>query len=422
MSVEGLRFLTDEQVREIAGKFGTPVFVYSRKEIEKRCEEALSFPNEYGLNVHYAMKASSNFNILQIIKKKGIGIDASSEFEVQRAYQAGFQPSQIMLTSQEMAKNLDDFVRNGGCFNACSLHQLEEFGKQFKGSALSIRINPGLGSGWTTKTDVGGTNSSFGIWHELLDEAEAIIKKYDLKITKVHTHIGSGSDPEVWKAVAKYTLEYAEKFTDCTIVNLGGGYKIGRMKDEKSTNLQEIGKPVRELFVDFYNRLGRKLKLEIEPGTYLVANTSCLIASVDDVVHTGEKGYEFIKLNTGMDSNTRPSLYGAQHPIISVPLSPTKNKTIKDYVVVGHCCETGDVFTQEVGGNPITRSLEEVSIGDYIVMEGTGAYCSSMSVKNYNSYPETPEILIDLDGSLHLIRKKQTIDQIVQNEIKLDLT
>jgi diaminopimelate decarboxylase len=90
---------------------------------------------------------------------------------------------------------------------------------------------------------------------------------------------------------------------------------------------------------------------------------------------------------------------------------------LTDYVVVGHCCESGDVFTQKEGGEPESRRMREATIGDFIVMEGTGAYCSSMSTKNYNSFPETPELLIDNDKKIHLIRKKQTLDQILQNEI-----
>ena len=87
-------------------------------------------------------------------------------------------------------------------FNATSLHQLETYGKIYPGTNTSIRVNPGMGSGGTNRTNVGGPGSSFGIWHEHLEEVKEIAIKYDLTITKLHTHIGSGSDPEVWKRVA----------------------------------------------------------------------------------------------------------------------------------------------------------------------------------------------------------------------------
>lgn len=426
-AIEKLKFLTPESVRSIAREFGTPVFVYSQKELEARCDEALQFPNAFGLTVRFAMKANPNGNFLRIMRSKGLKIDASSEHEVHRALNAGFAPEEIMLTSQQAPKNLVEIIQKGVYFNACSLKQLETYGKHFPGTKLSIRFNPGLGSGHTQKTDVGGVTSSFGIWHEKIAEVKAIVEKYNLTVEKVHTHIGSGSDPEVWKAVAHYTLEYAEMFPTCTIVNLGGGYKVGRMADEKSTDLQLIGKPVKKLFEEFAEKHNRQLHLEIEPGTYFMANTGALISTIDDKVDTGSKGFTFLKLDSGMDANTRPSLYGSRHPLVTVPADASPNAEIpsnntedsKEYVVVGHCCESGDVFTQKEGGEPVTRLMGEAEVGDYVVMEGVGAYCSSMSTKNYNTFPETAEVLVDSSGTPRLIRKRQEIPQIWQNEILL---
>lgn len=421
MKIEQLKFLSPKQVKDIANDFGTPVFVYSQEEIEKRCEVALSFPNEYGLTVRYAMKANPNATILKIMRKKGVHIDASSIYEVERALLIGFQPNEIMLTSQEISPNLKSILEKGVFYNACSLHQLETYGILFPGKEVSIRVNPGLGSGATQKTDVGGTTSSFGIWHEYMDDVKKIREKYNLKITKVHTHIGSGSDPEVWKAVSRYTLEYAEMFPECQTVNLGGGFKVGRMSDEKTTDLQKIGEPVKELFIQFYKTHGRKLRLEIEPGTHMMALCGSIISRVVDKVNTGTKGFEFIKLDTGMDANTRPSLYGSRHPLITVAANDDTPQNTKDYVVVGHCCESGDLFTQKEGGAPETRTMSEAQIGDFIVMEGTGAYCSGMSTKNYNSYPETQEVLLDKSGKSVLIRKRQELTQIMQNEINVEV-
>ena len=416
-AIEKLRFLNEEETRKIASTYGTPVFVYSEQVLEERARLALQFPNAFGLTVRYAMKANPNVALLQLLRKLGIQIDASSEYEVERAKKAGFSPQEIMLTSQEFAKNFRSLVESGVFFNACSLRQLEEFGKAFPGGSLSLRFNPGLGSGHTKKTDVGGVNSSFGIWHEKIPEVLAKVSQYNLKVQKVHTHIGSGSDPEVWKAVASVTLEIAEKFPTASIVNLGGGYKVGRMVDEASTDLQKIGEPVKELFLQFAKNHDRKLHLEIEPGTFLIALAGSLVTTVDDKVDTGSKGFTFLKLDTGMDANTRPSLYGAKHPLVTVPKEGDKDRQTREYVVVGHCCESGDLFTQKEGGEAVTRHMLETQIGDLVVMEGVGAYCSGMSTKNYNSFPETPEVLFSKDGNTRLIRKKQTLDQILQCEI-----
>ncbi|RHX79456.1 diaminopimelate decarboxylase [Leptospira yasudae] len=421
-SIEKLKFLTESQVRSIAQQFGTPVFVYSRERIEKSCDTALAFPNAFGLTVRYAMKANPNRTILEIMRRKGIQIDASSEYEAMRAIHYGFKPEQIMLTSQELAKNLKELVEKGMVFNACSLRQLEAFGKIFPGKEVSVRFNPGLGSGQTKKTDVGGKTSSFGVWHEDINKVKEIAKRYDLKIFKVHTHIGSGSDPAVWKVVAQVSLDIAAQFPECRILNLGGGFKVGRMEDEKTTDFQTIGQPVVELFQDFAKKHGTQLHMEIEPGSFMMVNNGAIVTTVDDVVTTGSNGgYTFVKIDAGMDVNTRPSLYAARHPLVVVPREGTHSGKTADYVYVGHCCESGDLFTQAEGGGPITRTTGEAALGDYVVMEGAGAYCSSMSTKNYNSFPETAEVLVGLDGSFQLIRKRQNLEQIFQNEVSVSL-
>ncbi|TGK54831.1 diaminopimelate decarboxylase [Leptospira wolffii] len=420
-SIENLKFLTPEEAGKIAETYGTPVFVYSRKGIEKSCDDALAFPNAYGITVRFAMKANPGRTVLEILKNKGIKIDASSEHEVRRAILAGYKPSDILLTSQQLASSLKELVSSGVQFNACSLRQLEEFGKLFPGGEVSVRFNPGLGSGATKKTDVGGKTSSFGIWHEEIGKVKEILEKYKLKLVRVHTHIGSGSDPEVWKAVAHYTLEIVDRFPDVRTVNLGGGFKVGRMIGEKTTDPQTIGKPVKELFEKFAQEKGRRLVMEIEPGSFLMVNNGAILTKVDDVVNTGDGGFTFVKLDMGMDVNTRPSLYAAKHPLVVIPKSGKSEGKTGDFVYVGHCCESGDLITQEEGGGPQLRTTLVPEIGDLVVMEGAGAYCSSMSLKNYNSYPESPEVLVDKDGSLKLVRKKQTLEQSIQNEILVSL-
>ena len=131
-----------------------------------------------------------------------------------------------------------------------------------------------------TTQNVGGPSSSFGIWHEQKDQVKAMCAKYGLKVIRIHTHIGSGSDPVVWQSVTGLSLGLVEEFPEAVALNLGGGYKVGRMSYEASTDLLKVGAPVKKEFEDFAARTGRKLKLEIEPGTFLVANAGTLLCSV----------------------------------------------------------------------------------------------------------------------------------------------
>lgn len=418
MEIEKLRFLTPEIASKIAEEFSTPCYVYSKSALIEQAKKVLAFPNAFGLTPRYAMKASSNAAILKLFNSLGLHIDASSAFEVERAMRAGIPASHISLSTQQMPSNIKDLNGLGVKFNACSLYQLEEFGKACPNSELGVRINPGLGSGGTNRTNVGGPASSFGIWYEYIPQIFEIAEKYGLKIIRIHTHIGSGSDPLVWQKVAKMSLDTVRKFKDVHTLNMGGGFKVGRMATEKSTVLSIVGEPVAQLIKEFAEETGRKLHFEIEPGTFLLANCGALLATIQDTCDTGKDGYKFLKLNSGMTEVLRPSIYGAQHPIVVIPQNPTDE--VEEYIVSGHCCESGDILTP-LPNDPeglAPRLLQKATRGDLCVIEGAGAYCSSMSTKNYNSYPESPEVMLNEDGSFKLIRRRQTLDQVLQNEVE----
>ena len=177
--------------------------------LEAAAREALAFPAPFGFTLRYAMKANPSLGILKLFRELGLHLDASSDFEVERAMRAGFAPSEIQLTSQMPSRRLPEFLAKGVLFNACSLHQLEAYGQIARGREVSVRMNPGLGSGSTNRTNTGGPASSFGIWHEYLGDVKGIADRHDLKITRLHSHIGSGTDPEVWKRVTRMTLDLA---------------------------------------------------------------------------------------------------------------------------------------------------------------------------------------------------------------------
>jgi diaminopimelate decarboxylase len=408
-------FLSDEQVRAVQARFGTPVFVYDQRALEARARLVLDFPNAFGLTARYAMKACPTAAVIRVLTSAGLHIDASSGYEASRAIAAGVAPDRIQLTAQELPKDLRALVTEGVRFNACSLAQIRAFGQAVPGGTLSIRVNPGLGSGHNNRTNVGGPAASFGIWHEYLPQALALGREHGLRIERMHTHIGSGSDPETWKRVALMSLDICARIPDARVLSLGGGFKVA---PDEETDLQRIGAPIADAFRAFAERHDRKLRLEVEPGTYLVANACALIATAIDVVDTGAEGYRFIKVDAGMTEIVRPSMYGAQHPIAVVPADgETRGET--EYLVVGHCCESGDVLTP-ARGNPeglLPRRLPETRIGDAVVIGRAGAYCSGMSTKHYNSFPEAAEVMVAKDGSMELIRRRQPPEQVTQNEI-----
>ncbi|MCC5841602.1 MAG: diaminopimelate decarboxylase [Opitutales bacterium] len=411
--------LTRAQALDLRERFGSPVYLYDEATMLRAAKAVLAFPAPFGLSVRYAMKAAPNINILRLFARKGLHFDASSLYEVARLDHAEIPLERISLSSQELGEDFPDWVSRGLKINACSLRQLQEFGRSFPGQSVGLRFNPGLGSGGTNRTNVGGPASSFGIWHAYAEEARARAERFHLKIERIHSHIGSGSDPEVWKRAADLTLRLARLFPTVTTVNLGGGYKVARVPGEKATNLDLAGNAVADLLRQFAEETGRQLRLEIEPGTYLVAKAAAILATVHDVVDTGTDGYRFIKLDAGMTEILRPSLYGAQHPIRILPEATDAPQI--DYVVVGHCCESGDILTPAPGDPELLqpRTLPRAQPGDICLIGGAGAYCSAMSAKNYNSYPEAAEVLLREENIAQLIRRRQTLPQIIQNEISV---
>jgi diaminopimelate decarboxylase len=395
---------------------GTPAYLYDETTLESACADVLDFPHPFGLTARFAVKACPNAAILKRFDKAGLHFDASSLPEVERIAAAGIAVEKISLSSQELAPDFPEWVRRGLTVNACSLAQLRRYGKAFPGGKVGLRFNPGLGSGHTGKTNVGGPSSSFGIWHEQLPEVRKILEEFKLTAFRVHTHIGSGSDPAVWQRVADLSLELVRQIPSVTHINMGGGYKVARMPDEKGTVLSVVAAPVKETLAKFAEETGRRLHLEIEPGTYLVAKAGSILTRIQDETNTGPDGFHFLKLNAGMTEILRPSLYGAQHPMRVIP--ERSDEPALAYVVVGHCCESGDLLTPKPDDsealNP--RTLSRATIGDWLLIGGAGAYCSAMAAKNYNSFPEAPEVLWRKDGSWELIRRRQPLSSIWAQE------
>jgi len=385
-------FLSKERAVELVREHASPLFVYSRSKLVEQAKIMSGITSPFGLDVRYAMKANPHSEILEIFREAGLGIDASSGYEVEAAIASGYKPEQILLTSQQLAHNLAELIERGVQFNATSLRQLEAYGKLFPGTSVGVRINPGIGSGHSVKVNVGGVTSSFGIWHEYIAAVHTVAAAHKLTIERMHTHIGCGTDPIVWQEAARISLELIKNFPEARIINLGGGFKVARMDEEQAVDTVRIGELLMQELRHFSQITGRQLRLELEPGTFMVANCGILVATIDDIADTGSDGYEFIKLNTGMNDILRPSMYGAQHPIMILGESIEE----KDYIVVGHNCESADLLTPAAGDPEVLmpRTLTRANIGDLVLIGGVGAYCASMAAQGYNGFPKTKEIVI----------------------------
>ncbi|MCE9637773.1 MAG: diaminopimelate decarboxylase [Planctomycetes bacterium] len=407
-------------VRRVAAAAGTPAYVYSETALTTRADEVLSFRAPFGLTARFAAKANPSRAVLRIFDAKGLHFDASTTFEARRVLSAGIAPTRVQITAQMLGEGLDDLVRAGVRVTACSLAQVERLGRTFPGLAIGLRVNPGEGSGGNNRTNVAGPGASFGIWHERLGEASALAESYGLRVTWLHHHVGSGGEPKKWAGIAERTMTFLDALPHVTTLNLGGGFKVARVEGEKRTDLARAADAIDVLLQSYAARIGRRLHLEIEPGTFLAANCGVIVARVVDVVDTGPSGHVFVKIDAGMAEILRPSLYGAQHPVEFVAADESRPLGApRTLLVVGPCCESGDLITPAPGDPEALgeRRLPIPSIGDLCVIGGAGAYCSSMAARNYNSIPAAPEVMVRASGALDVVRRRQSFEDIFRDEV-----
>ncbi len=385
ISTERLRVIADQHM----GQGG--LFVYERETMTAAAEILLSAKMPYGMTVRYAVKANPHPEIIQHFNGLGLHFDASSPQESERLLGYGIEGEKISLCPQilQSSPTTQAVLDHKVLPVATSLKQIDTL-HQLNKTSIAVRINPGKGSGHNNRTTVGGPVSSFGIWHEQLPEVLESVKQKGMSINRVHTHIGSGVDPSVWQDTIQRSLTVVKAVPTATTLDVGGGFKIARMPEDKPTDMMKVLEIFAHELRKFADKTGRGLRLEIEPGTWLVGNAGTLLARIEDIVSTPK--YNFLRLNAGMNAILRPSIYGAQHPI-----EVLNDETIyQDYVVVGPCCESGDILTP-ASGNPEEvkpRMLKKAKIGDYVAIRGAGAYCASMAPVQYNDIPKATEIVV----------------------------
>lgn len=423
-SPEPLKFLKPDEIPAIVVAFGTPTFVYDYESFKSRYCYFASIPNAFGLRIRYSVKANPNRSILRIFDRLGAYFDVSSVWEARRVIAAGIPASKILMTAQESSPGWEDLCRQGMEYDAGSLLQLEAYGNAFPGTDVSLRLNPGFGSGLVRKLTSGGIHSSFGLWVSQVDQAIEVARRFGLTIRRLHFHIGSGHEAKILENTVDLALQLCNRITSVQILNLGGGYRIAALQADPQYDHHAMGERIAARIREFAEVDGRELKLELEPGTALSSLAGSLVTRVVDKVETGdlEEGYRFLKIDGGLTELMRPSYYGALHPLVTIRADGTLPAEGEEVIVSGHCCIAGDSLTPKPG-NAEDIQAQQLGLampGDFLVVERTGGYAASMSVKNFNSFPEAAEILRSEHGRYLLIRSRQTLEQMTQNEIDIE--
>jgi diaminopimelate decarboxylase len=400
-------------VADLTRLFGTPTFVYDAATIVERIDDLKAF--DY---VRYAQKACSNLAILDLVRRHGVLVDATSAGEVRRALAAGYQPHgdppPVVYTADIFDReSLELVVERNIHVNCGSPDMIDQLGQRAPGREITLRINPGFGHGHSRKTNTGGEQSKHGIWHEQLVDALRRADHHGLTVTGLHLHIGSGTDLEhlsqVCGSMEKLAAEVGRTLTS---ISAGGGLPVPYKEGDSYVDLEVYFKLWDDSRKRLEQKFGHALRLELEPGRYLVAESGYLVAEIRAIKRMG--GNTFYLLDAGFNNLARPILYGAYHPMSIARVGSGGGETLVDVVVGGPLCESGDIFTQEDGGYVCTRSLPAAEVGDLLVIENAGAYGFAMG-SNYNSKPLAAEVLVT-DGQPHLVRQRQTFEDMIRGE------
>ncbi|CAL4324301.1 Diaminopimelate decarboxylase [Buchnera aphidicola (Eriosoma lanigerum)] len=395
---------------KLINKYNTPLWIYDKNIIQKQIIQLQQFNR-----IRFAQKSCSNINILKIMKEHKIHVDAVSQGEIERALTAGFTPKEIIFTADLFDyQTLLRIIELNITVNIGSIDMLHQIGKLSPQHAIWLRVNPKFGHGHHEKTNTGGENSKHGIWNIL--EAIDIINKYKLKLIGIHIHIGSGVNNEYLEKVCNAMVNtiYSLK-KDIQWISAGGGLPIPYRLEEKNINIKNYFNLWNIARIKIEKFLGHSIKLEIEPGRFLVAESGILVSEIRAIKTMGKKHYTLV--NAGFNDLIRPTMYGSYHYISVIHKNDpnTYSNQQVETIIGGPLCESGDIFTQNSNNILTTRLLPKTKIGDYIIFHDTGAYGASMS-SNYNSRPLIPEIILE-NGIPKLIRRRQTYQEMMQLEL-----
>lgn len=402
---DGLSFFGKTTPEALVREFGSPLYVYSEKILRQRCADLLGLYDGPGFVVSYSTKANPNPHLLSIIKDAGLSADAMSPGELAMLHRAGFSKEKISYVSNNISEEeLALAAKESSFVSVDSLDQLEAFGRVSPGGKVVVRVNPGIGAGHHSKVVTAGKETKFGVTPEFFDQMLALLKKYDLTLQGLNQHVGSlFLDPAPYLAAAEWLLETAAKFPGIEIIDFGGGFGIPYHKYENQPrlDLENFAARFTALLKDWSLKNNYKGRFVIEPGRYTVAECGILLGSVHAVKNNGST--RFAGTDVGFNVLQRPAMYEAFHDI-EIYGDASLARAQMPQTVTGNICETGDVLVKGY-------VLPEIHRGDVIGLLDAGAYGHSMS-SCYNQRLRPAEVLIQLDGTARLIRRRDSIEDL----------
>lgn len=387
---------------DIAARFGTPCYVYSRAALEASLAEFKKELEGLDALVCYAVKANSNLAVLNLFARNGAGFDIVSGGELQRALAAGGDPKKIVFsgvgkTAAEMEQALAADIL---CFNVESAPELERLnevaGRVGKKAPVSLRVNPNVDAKTHPYISTGLKENKFGVAYE---DALALYRRAaalpNIAVSGIDCHIGSQLlDPSPFAEALDKVLILVDQLAAEGIalhhIDLGGGLGI-RYADETAPTVASYLQPLLKKLA------GRKLKVVLEPGRRLVGNAGLLLTQVEYLKPGEVKNFAIV--DAAMNDLARPALYDAWHDILPVVQHGGETKA---WEIVGPVCESGDFL-----GHNRPLALQP---GDRLAIMSAGAYGMAMS-SNYNTRPRVAEVMVDGDQA-YLVRQRESVESL----------
>ncbi len=394
---------------QLSGMYGTPLYVYNENILRNRCRELKGLISYSNFTVNYSLKANSNLELIKIVRSEGLKADAMSPGEIYINRLAGYRPDEIFYISNNV--DADEFryaIQAGVNISVDSVSQLEMFGRINPGGKVAFRVNPGVGAGHHEKVTTAGQKTKFGIEMSSIPEVKRIFREYNLKLTGINQHIGSlFMDSEAYMQSTSNMLSIASQFDGLEFIDLGGGFGIPYYKQsgQPRLDLKELGGKLSELITSWVKEYGKEIEFKIEPGRYIVAESSILLGEVNAV--KTNYNVKYIGTDLGFNVLIRPAMYDSHHDIEIYRDNGTPSVKEETVNIVGNICETGDIIARD-------RKLPEILENDILGVLDSGAYGYSMS-SNYNSRLRPAEVLIESGGNPRLIRRRDTLDDLVRN-------
>ena len=411
---DSVNFYMGHSPIELIEKYGSPLYVYNEKILREKMRDMKNLVSYENFAVNYSAKANSNLAILEIANEEGLNIDAMSPGEMFVELKAGFSPEKIFYISNNVSKEEMHYaIDHNITLSVDSISQLEQFGQLNPGGKVAARFNGGVGAGHHEKVITAGKNTKFGIDPDEMDLFKDTLKKHNLQLVGINQHIGSlFMEPDKYIEGVYAILEIAKQFEDLEFIDLGGGFGIpyNKLDDTyKSLDIKDLGKKLDEIFENFAKEYGKRLKFKVEPGRYIAAECGVLLGTVHAIKNNGAQKYAGTDI--GFNVLARPVMYDSHHDIEVYRPSNEKSEKTEPITVVGNICETGDIIAKN-------RTLPTLKEGDIIGILDAGAYGHVMS-SNYNNRLRPAEILIRENGEAVMIRKRDTLEDIVKNFISL---